>query len=565
MDQGPRRRAGVLGVLFFGIFFALLVRLYAIQVVGHEEQALRREAQTTGAVRATGTRGVLMDSGGQILAVSVPAESVWANPQAIEDPVAAAKLLSRALPVPFDTLYRRLADRSRKFVWVKRKVSPEEAAAARALQGEPAFKTSRRSPQARMGFQTEFVRRYPHGPLMSHMVGFEGSDPRLSEGSEKSLEAVLAAEEKVFEVRLDGRRGVLDAQAVDVTGKEIRLTVDVHLQKVMEEELDAVAAEYRPQWAVAVAMDPRSGRILGICNRPTFDPNQPARSPADARINRAIVFPYEPGSTLKPFVAAWALDQGLATPETKYYCENGLWVIGSRRLHDHDPYGTLTLAEGIIKSSNIFAAKCGSQTLGRRRTFECMKAFGFGARTEIDLPAEEDGRLFPLAKWTTFTDTSVPMGREISVTPLQLVAAMSAIANGGTLYRPYVVDRVTAADGTIMAENGPQAVRRVIGEKASRQMVEILKRVVTEGTGRKAQVAGIPLAGKTGTTQKIDPATHQYTHHKFISSFVGFAPANDPKICIAVVVDEPQGAYYGGAVAAPVVGRIIERGLVYVR
>jgi cell division protein FtsI/penicillin-binding protein 2 len=204
--------------------------------------------------------------------------------------------------------------------------------------------------------------------------------------------------------------------------------------------------------------------------------------------------------------------------------------------------------------------------LGQKRLYECMKRWGFGERTGVDLPAEDSGLLFPLSRWTIYSDTSVPMGHEISVTPLQLCTAMSAIANGGTLYKPFIVKRVTSTDGTVIVDNGPQAVRRVIGEKASKQMIEILKGVVQDGTGKKAAVNGVAVAGKTGTSQKIDPRTHQYTHEKYIASFVGFAPADDASLCIAVVLDEPQGgSYYGGAVAAPVVGRIIQRGLAYVK
>jgi cell division protein FtsI (penicillin-binding protein 3) len=264
-------------------------------------------------------------------------------------------------------------------------------------------------------------------------------------------------------------------------------------------------------------------------------------------------------------VCAFALDLDLVRPDTKFDCENGLWRHGPRTLHDHHPYGLISLSDVIAFSSNIGAAKLGALTLGPARLYECMKRWGFGVPTGSDLPAEDPGRLIPLNKWTIYSETSVPMGHEIAVTPLQLVTAMSAIANGGTLYRPFVVRRIVSTDGTILAENGAQKVRTVIGEKASREMIEILKKVVTDGTGKKAAVPGIEVAGKTGTSQKVDPRTHQYTHEKYLGSFVGFAPADDARLCVAVVMDEPQGDYYGGAVAAPVVGKIIQRGMVHVR
>jgi cell division protein FtsI (penicillin-binding protein 3) len=412
---------------------------------------------------------------------------------------------------------------------------------------------------------TEYDRRYPFGALLSHVLGFESDDPACNEGLERTLDPVLRGVSRTFEVSVDGRRRPIDVPAVATSGGKATLTIDVLLQKVVEEAMDELVGEFRPKWAAAVILDPRTGAILAISNRPTFDPNDPSRAPADARLNRAIVVPYEPGSTLKPFSAAFALDKGLVRPETMYDCENGLWKVGPRILHDHHPYGRISLAEIIIHSSNIGAAKIGCQTLGRTRLYECMKAWGFGMPTGSDLPAEDNGRLFPLSKWSIYSDTSVPMGHEIALTPLQLAAAMGAIANGGTLYRPFAVRRLEAADGSLLHEASPQAVRRVIGEKASREMVEILKRVVTEGTGKKAQVPGVAVAGKTGTSQKIDPVTRRYTHEKYISSFVGFAPADDPKMVMAVVVDEPHGAYYGGTVAAPVVSKIVERGLVFVK
>jgi cell division protein FtsI (penicillin-binding protein 3) len=347
---------------------------------------------------------------------------------------------------------------------------------------------------------------------------------------------------------------------------EATLTISLLLQGIVEEALDEACNEHRPKWAVAVVMNPRTGEILAIANRPTFDPNHAGDARADARLNRAVTFPYEPGSTLKPFTCAYALDLGVVKPDTMIDCENGLWHHGPRTLHDHHPYAKITLADVIKFSSNIGAAKVGALMLGQKRLYECMKRWGFGERTGVDMPAEDPGLLFPLSRWTIYSETSVPMGHEISITPLQLCAAMSAIANGGTLYKPYVVRRIASTDGTVMVDNGPEAVRRVIGQKAAKEIVQILEGVVLDGTGKKAAVPGVRVAGKTGTSQKIDPRTHQYTHEKYIASFVGFAPVEDPKLCIAVVLDEPQGgSYYGGAVAAPVVGKILQRGLIYAK
>jgi cell division protein FtsI (penicillin-binding protein 3) len=565
MDPIGRRRALAMSVGFFGLFTGLLGRLYTIQVKGHEDSTARRDKQGSAHATVQTPREPIFDSHGHILAVSLPVESAWANPSAIPDWPVAARLLAKTLGLKEDFVGEQLLRDNREWVWLKRKVTAEEAAAVRTLLQQPPFKVDRRSPLPKIGLVTEYVRRYPFGSLASHVLGYKSDDPKMSEGLERALDRYIHEQVKTVPVMVDGRREPLGVPPVDLTSAEAFLTIDILLQKVVEEELDAACEEHKPKWAAVVVMDPKTGAILALANRPSFDPNKPGDSPASSRLDRAVAAPYEPGSTLKPFVCAVALDSGLARPETKFDCENGIWKHGPRTLHDHHPYGIIPLTDVIAFSSNIGAAKLGALTLGPARLYECMSRWGFGTSTGSDLPAEDRGKLIPLNKWTVYSETSVPMGHEISVTPLQLATAMSAIANGGTLQRPFVVRRVVATDGAVLAENGAQQVRRVITEKTSKEMIEILKKVVSDGTGKKAAVPGVAVAGKTGTSQKIDPLTKLYTHEKYLASFVGFAPADDAKLCIAVVMDEPQGAYYGGAVAAPLVGRIIQRGLVYVR
>jgi cell division protein FtsI (penicillin-binding protein 3) len=564
VDAGARRRAGAVAVLAAALFLFLLGRLFSIQVVGHETYRGKRDAQARGIVIVETPAGTLRDARGQILAVSVPVESVWADPSALGDRPAAARLLAQALGMRPEAVLERLSSEERRFAWIKRKVAPEEADRVRKLLKEPPFAPKDRGAAPALGLATEFARRYPQGPVLSHVLGFRSEDEESHEGLERALARVLEGGRRAASVDVDGLRRPLGGPSLEAPPEAV-LTIDLLLQRIVEEELDAACAEHRPDWASVVAMDPRTGAILALANRPGFDPNDPAASPGAARRNRAVVDPYEPGSTLKPFLAAYALDLGLVTPQTTFDCENGLWKHGPRLLHDHHPYGRLTLAEVIKYSSNIGAAKLGALTLGRARLHECMARWGFGSRTGVDLPAEDPGRLFPLSRWSVYSDTSVPMGHEIAVTPLQLATAMSAVASGGTLHRPFVIRRVVGADGTVLHEGHPVAARRLIGSRAAAQMVEILADTVRDGTGKKAQVPGVTVAGKTGTTQKVDPLTKRYTRERYISSFVGFAPAEEPRVCIAVVIDEPKGgAYYGGAVAAPVVGRILQRGLVHV-
>jgi cell division protein FtsI (penicillin-binding protein 3) len=566
VDQSSRRRAVILHVCFCALFVGLIARLYAIQVVGHETYKATLDRQTKSTIKVSSPPGAIYDRNLVPLALSQPIDAAWANPQAIADKPAASKLLAPALGMTEAEVLGKLTSERLKFVFLKHHLTPEQSAAVKKLMGEPPFKLERRATDQRLGLRTEYKRQYPNGAMLGPVLGHDSSEPSQREGLERTLGVFLMQPPKSVSVLIDGRQQQLDAPSIDLNNAEATLTIDLLLQRIVEEELEAACAEFRPKWAVAVAMNPKTGELLAIANRPTYDPNKFATAAADARLNRAVSVPYEPGSTLKPFTCAVALDLGLVKPDTMIDCENGLWTHGPRTLHDHHPYAKITLADVIKFSSNIGAAKVGAQLLGQKRLYDCMKRWGFGERSGVDLPAEDSGLLFPLSRWTIYSETSVPMGHEISVTPLQLVTAMSAIANGGTLYRPFVVRRIASTDGTLMVDNGPQVVRRVIGTKASRDMIEILKGVVKDGTGKKAAVDGVEVAGKTGTSQKIDPRTKQYTHEKYIASFVGFAPADDAKLCIAVVLDEPQGgSYYGGAVAAPVVGRILQRGLVYAK
>jgi cell division protein FtsI (penicillin-binding protein 3) len=565
LDLSSRRRAAVIGVAFAAVFLALLARLYAVQVLGVEHRRAARDLQSNGLVSGQTPPGTIYDAGGQVFALSVPVDSLWINSSAFNDPERAevARRLARALGLKEQDLRAKLDARSKKeFVWAGRKLSDETSKAVHELLRDPLFKAGA---EPKAGFRTEYARRYPQGPLMAHVIGHAGDDRKDSEGTERFANEHLAGKDVSYRTPVDARRHPLDVAAVDYATNSIRLTIDSHFQRIVEEEGLALVSENKPKWVSIVALDPRTGAVLAMANWPTFDPNQPGASPAEARLNRAVVLPYEPGSTLKPFTAVAALDLGLMRPDSKIDCENGIWKHGPRLLHDHHPYGRISLADVIIHSSNIGAAKIGALILGARRTHEALAKFGFGTPTGVDMSAEDDGRLFPLSKWNIYSETSVPMGHEIMVTPLQLVAAMSAIANGGTLYKPWVIRRVETSDGVVLVEGGPTAVRRVVSEKASKEMVEILKLTVKDGTGKKAAVPGVDVAGKTGTSQKIDPVTKHYTHEKYIASFVGFAPADDPKVCLAVIVDEPIGAYYGGAVAAPVVGRILQRGLPHLK
>jgi cell division protein FtsI (penicillin-binding protein 3) len=555
-----RARAVFVGLtlLFSGIVF----RLYDLQISGHEEYRRAREGQSRGVVEQRRPRGTLFDARGDVLAISVPVSSVAAEPLRMTDLPGAARRLAPALAMDPAALLK-LLDRTRpgpdgaprrfEFVWLRRHVSKEMADAVRALDVPGVV------------LKEEHDRSYPQGPLLAHVLGLVRIEDRGREGNaglEQACDAWLAGGRSLEPVDVDGRRRKLTYPDAGSGGGDVHLTIDAQFQRVVEAALDEACGRHHPAWAVAVAIDPRTGAILALANRPGYDPNRPGH---DAGFRNLAVFEqYEPGSTWKVFTVAGALDAGVVSPSMVFDCEMGAWKYGARVLHDHDPFGRLSVAQVIVHSSNIGAAKIGIR-LGPARLRETAVAFGFGRRTGVDLPSESRGILHPLERWNSFSITSVPMGHEISVTPLQLVAAFAAIANGGSLMRPYVVDHLVGADGGLHRRAEPKVVGRATSAKTAAELRRMLREAVKSGTGTKADVEGLEVAGKTGTTQKVDPATGRYTKGRYTSSFVGFAPVEGARVCVAVIIDEPKGDYYGGAVAAPVVGEILKNGMKFVR
>ncbi|GEM_PF-1939965 len=666
MNEGPVRfRATLVSLVVLLAFGGLGVRLYALQVRGHSHAAARKKGQSGAHVRVDRPRGAIRDAHGEILAVSVPVTSVWADPSKAGSEEARA--LAGALGSNPEEMERRLARDHRRFVWLKRGVSEEESTRVEKL--EQAWRTAHPREEPPFGRRAEYDRVYPFGTIGAHVVGMTGEqspvesawiDPSnagrdlarpLSEAlglprsaverhferrgvrfvwlkrglsgsesarvreldlewrerhpnraapfgirlefdsrySEERLAALLNGQpgrptedrrpgehgrtgvERLFDclldggtveqpVALDGRRRILGGVPPARSDATVTLTILVELQRIVEEELATVAREHRPKWATAVVMDPVTGAVLALGNWPAYDPNSPGEHAAF--LNSALGAPYEPGSQLKAFFAAAALEERLLRPETVFDCENGLWQYGSRRLSDHHPFARLSLEDVIAKSSNIGAAKLGVLILGPDRMSRWLREFGFGTRTGIDLPGEEAGRV-PRLPWSVSqTGISITIGQEIPVTEIQMAAAMCVLANGGSLPRPFVVRRIVLEDGTLVYQSAP-GLRRVLSENTCRTMRGILKRVVDSGTGKEAKIEGLPTAGKTGTTQLINRRGVVTGH---ISSFVGFAPAEIPRFVVAVAIGEPSGGtYYGGKVAAPVFRRIVERGYPLVR
>ena len=412
------------------------------------------------------------------------------------------------------------------------------------------------------------IRIYPNQTLAAHVLGFMGPVTRTNKETGEVTIFTLGLDglERTLNDKLNGTRGwretEVGANRTELVANRQReveaqdglnavLTIDAAMQHILETELGEIMAKFNPVSASGIVLRPRTGEILAMGSRPTYDPNQPGKSPIAALKNRMTVDSYEPGSTFKIVSIGAALDQGLATLGERIDCERGTWFYKGKALHDHDPLGVLSVEEVMMKSSNIGSAKIGLR-LGDQGLFNYLTAFGFGARTGVMLPGESVGQLIPLKKWDGITGSRVSIGHSAAATPIQMAMAMAAIANGGRLMRPLLVDRLEDADGKVIVKNYPQIVRQVFKPDTSKQVVETLKRVVsTDGTAEKARLGYYTAAGKTGTAQKL--VNGEYSHTKYFSSFIGFFPADNPELLIYVAVDEPDKAkgFYGGQVAAP--------------
>lgn len=555
---GARLRVGlILGTVLL-LYCGLSARLVQIQVAQAESWKRKAERQQLVREPVLPMRGWLSERTGLPLAYCLPRETVIADLMLLRDREAAAAALSPLLKIPAPVLREKIGRDDRRVVYLSRNVEQDLADKIRALKIRG------------IGFEDAFKRTYPQGSLASHVIGWYGADAGM-EGIELELNGLLAGTPGYLRHYHDAarRRIALNDSALGTEnrpprdGLAVTLTIDARIQQAAEEELARVQQQYQPAASTCIVMDPNTGAILALACLPQYDPNAPAQSNPASRRNRAICDSYEPGSTLKVFTAAMCLERKLWRRDEKIDCENGAWHLGYRTLHDSHAYGLLSFEDGIVKSSNIAAAKM-AQRLGVPGLFEAMCLFGFGAQTGINLPGEVKGRLRPREKWTKDSVYSVAMGHEIAVTPIQLVTAYAALVNGGILLRPKIVQSIVNEKDEELYTLRPQVVRRAISEQTSRQMREILARVTLPGgTGTKAYCAEWAIGGKTGTTKKIDPVTHTYSNTLYVASFCGFAPADNPRLVCLVTVDEPRKSdgYYGGTVACPAVREVLRKGL----
>ncbi len=553
-ERSMQLRIRMIGAIFVAVFFVIAARAGYLQLVMAEDLSARGNQQHQRVIKLTPQRGAIYDRNGEALALSLEVRSLYANPDEIEDVNRVAKQLARLLDISEKRLRTKLS-RKKKFIWIERRLSPEIAGQIDNL----------RVPG--LHFVREHKRYYPRGQVASQVIGFTGLDPKGLEGIELLYDADLQGEAGLLISERDARgRGLATAEQDirgGLPGGSLYLTIDRTLQYIAEKELARQVKASNAVGGTVVMIEPASGRVLAMASQPSYNPNAINRyRPGDWR-NRTVSDAFEPGSIFKPLLLAGVLEEGLLSPSSQIDCENGRFEVGGKVIRDHKGYGRLNLAEMLKYSSNIGFAKLGKK-LERERFYSYLRDFGFGQKTGVDLPGEENGLLRSPNRWFEIDLAAISFGQGVSVTSLQMVAAMGSIANGGMLMEPYLVERIVDGQGDQVYRRQPHAVRRVVSEDTARRVRKMMVGVTEAGgTGTKGAVIGYKIAGKTGTAQKVDPVTGGYSVDKTVSSFIGMAPAENPAILMLVTIDEPQTQAYGGLVAAPVFSRIAADSLRY--
>jgi cell division protein FtsI/penicillin-binding protein 2 len=546
-----QHRIGVIFALFFLLLALAAARTLYLGTV--RAGTLRKAAQTQQLSNETlpAQRGTIVDRNGVDLAVSEPAQDIAADPYLVKDPLQAAQKLAPLLGQPQAQILAKLSERRRGFVYLARALPARQARGVSALKLEGVS-------------GTPVMRRvYPRGTLAAQVLGFVGTEGKGLSGLEYSQSSLLKGTAGERHTVSDARGQPISIANVhtEKPGATLTLTLDANIQQRAEDVLGAVGRVFAPKDATAIVINPRTGALLAVANWPQVNANDPAASSQAALEDRAVGFAYEPGSTFKAFTVSGALQQGLITPTTGFNIPDQIQVA-DRTIHDDTEHAdeTLTTAEILAQSSNVGAIQIGKLE-GAANFNTWVHRFGFGAPTGVELPGEEQGVTLPLSKYSGSSMGNLPIGQGELVTPMQMVAAYSAIANGGILRRPHIIG---AVNGRL--RRTPYGHRVISGTTAA-QLRTMLEGVLAPGgTAHEVSVPGYQLAGKTGTASKIDPATGEYSKSAYVASFVGFAPASDPKLLCAVIVDEPQsGSIFGGTVAAPAFGQIMSFALPYLR
>ncbi len=548
--RSPRTRIIIVAALAAIWTGAVFGRLAYLQLFRYSEYYSRAQHQQRLIVDVGASRAEIFDRNMNPLAMSVPVDSAFAVPSEIADPDMVSRLVGKVLDTPAEEIATRLAG-SRSFAWIARKLPPEKAdrLAAMNLRG--------------IYFQREGGRFYPKRELAAHVLGYVDIDEKGLGGIEYSLDDSIRSKPGKMLILADAHRRWYDSsdKAPD-SGTSVVLTLDEKIQYIAEKELAQAIHDTQAKSGTVIVENPITGELLAVANWPTFNPNAAKDSSAEARVDRAASALYEPGSVFKIVTLSAAIDQGVTNPNEVVDCQNGAIYIAGHRIRDHKAYGLLTVSQILAYSSDVGAIKLGLR-LGATKFYDYIRAFGFGQPTGVDLPGESRGKLRRIENWTPVSVGSISMGQEIGVTPLQMISAVSAMANGGLIVRPHVVRELHRGSQVTEPPDAQQVPRRVIKETTAASMRRMLEGVVLEGTGKKAILDGYTSAGKTGTAQKYDPDTGRYSTHDLIASFVGFAPINTPALTIYVQLDSPVGPHDGGQVAAPVFKRVAQQALAY--
>lgn len=541
-------------MLFFVLFVALISRAFQLQVLSGQKLKKLATRQHTTTLKLQAERGIIYDRNGEKLAISIMADSVCADPSKIIDPAKTSKQIAEILSLNNQAVFKKLSA-PKSFCWLARRISPEQSSSVQNADLEGVFLVK------------EPKRFYPNGELAAHLLGFVGLDANGLEGLEKKYDESLKGKPEKLAWARDAKGKKLFLR-MDISEEKRRenlnlvLTIDNRIQYLVETSLKEAVLDKGAKGGLAIVMDPRTGEILALANQLGFNPNNVDGLKPDVWRNRAITDYYDPGSTFKPFLVAGALEEKVIRESDRFFCENGNYKIADRVIHEaqRKRHGTLTVREILKYSSNIGSAKI-AQKMGKEKFYNYIRNFGFGEKTDIDLPGESPGSVRPVKNWVPVDTAMIAFGQGVSVTAIQLIAAVSAIANHGVLMKPFIVRGIADQDNRLIKLYTPTEIRQVVSPGVAKRLTKMLTDVVgaEDGTGKNARIVNVAVAGKTGTSQKFDSTRGVYSSEKVRTSFMGFFPAEDPQVAILVILDEPQKDKWGGVASAPVFKKIAEQ------
>lgn len=562
VNKKLRRRMIIVFSALMLVQLAVVGRLTQLQVLEHPKYLDFAQQQSRGNLLTLPVRGKMYDRNLFTLAESIDTKSVVMRSSQAAANSAPLQRVSALLDIPSNRL-ASTSDESSRLTYLKRKLTPEQLTGMQSLLSEDDMQN------AGIFLIPDTKRFYPQSRLASHILGFTGLDEygydnQGLEGLEYHYNSYLRGSADRYSVKMDAKRNSLKSWELEVknSGYDLVLTIDKNIQYMVERELETTFRDERARHATVIVMNPHTGEILAMVNYPDYNPNEFSRYPQEYYKNRAVAWDYEPGSTFKVVQAAAAFEEGILSPQDRYDNNDSFLRADSKTPEEWKTSKLMSVEDILVQSNNLCAMKI-SEQLGPQRFYDYIRAFGFGSASGIDLPGEISGKLREPREWSNISLHSLSIGHEISVTPLQITNAFAVLANGGILYRPYIVKEIRTADGAPVQRIEPTKIRRVISRKTAQMMREILGNAVERGTGKRAATNGYRVAGKTGTAQKFNVSAGGYSSTRLVTSFVGFAPAEYPVVVISAIVDEPAENEWGGTVAAPLFKRIAERVLPY--